>query len=585
MSERPPRPGRGAIPAGLVLLLIAAGGASAADGPQKPPDPAPGPGVARLDGGFAGTADGERSLLVTFSDAPPGRLARARLAGLGTARPLVPEAGVWSLAPTDAPRAREAVLARPRVAGAEWSLARRVADRPVPPTPPGPAPVVTDPLFTPADQWGLRERGSWGIDLTTTGPRAPIAILDSGVDPTHEEWGGAGSPLVAPRSVLRGDGDASDHGESGHGTHVAGIAAAPANGVGIVGVAPAAAGTAPVIPVQIANRAGFSTDATMIRGVRHAVINGAQVVNISAGGRGYSRAFQDTILWATQRGALVVASVGNQGQDVNTLNYPAAYRRVLGVGAQCDGAVSFDCPRAYGVATFSTYNRSVDVIAPGVRVLSSVPRRVTERAVAPGYALKDGTSMAAPYVAGVASLVQAANGGTLSPFQVAQQITNTATDIGPRGRDDRTGHGVVNPRAAVTLRTPADDTEEVNDDVKWIRGTTRIAETGRPLLLRATAHSVEDPDDVYAVRLVRGQRLRVTLTRARGQFDLYLWNTGTRTVATGDANLARHLVRYRRGTSGRSVVVYRARRTGLHYVNVFARRGAGPYTLRMIRGG
>lgn len=584
MCERRPLR-RGAL-AGLALLLATAGVAAGAGAdPRKPPDPAGGGAVAVAHGDFAGTASGERTLLVTFADRPAAAEARRRLAGLGDVAPLVPEAGVWDVAPARPASARAGALRRARVTGAEWSLARRAADRPPPPTAPGPAPAFTDPLFTPASQWGLLERGSWSPALTTTGPRAPIAILDSGVDAGHEEWGGPQSPLVAPRSVLRGDNDASDHGESGHGTHVAGIAAAPANGVGLVGVAPAAFGTAPVIPVQIANRAGYSTDSTMIRGVRHAVLNGAKVVNISAGGRGYSRAFQDTILWATQRGALIVASVGNQGQDLNTLNYPAAYRRVLGVGAQCDGAVSFDCPRPYGVATFSTYNRSVDVIAPGVRILSSVPRRVTERAVAPGYALKDGTSMAAPYVAGVASLVQGANGNALSPYQVLTQINNTATDIGRRGRDDTSGHGVVNPGAAVTLNAPADDPDEVNDDVKWLSGVTRLAPRGRALVVDAAVDSVEDPDDVYAVRLARGERLRVTLTRTRGQFDLYVWNTGTRTVSTGDVNLARHLVRYTRGSNRPGVAVYRARRAGVHYVNVFARRGAGPYTLRLVRGG
>jgi hypothetical protein len=208
---------------------------------------------------------------------------------------------------------------------------------------------------------------------------------------------------------------------------------------------------------------------------------------------------------------------------------------------------------------------------------------VTERVVTPGYALKDGTSMAAPYVAGVASLVQGANGNALSPFQVMKQIANTATDIGRRGRDDTSGHGVVNPGAAATLNAPADDTEEVNDDVKWLQGVTRLNQVGRPLVIDAAADEVEDPDDVYAVRLTRGERLRVTLTRTRGQFDLYIWNTGTRTVATGDVNLSRHLVRYRRGSSRPGVAVYRAERTGLHYVNVFARRGAGPYTLRLVR--
>src|SRR5690606_28620003 len=132
-----------------------------------------------------------------------------------------------------------------------------------PPPPLGPAPAITDPLLVSGAQWGLQPRSGWGPDLTATGPRPRIAILDSGVDPAHEEWGGPASPLIAPRSTLRGDADASDHGLSGHGTHVAGIAAAPANGVGVTGVAPGAAGAAQVIPVQIADRAGSSTDETM----------------------------------------------------------------------------------------------------------------------------------------------------------------------------------------------------------------------------------------------------------------------------------------------------------------------------------
>jgi subtilisin family serine protease len=317
------------------------------------------------------------------------------------------------------------------------------------------------------------------------------------------------------------------------------------------------------------------------------VNNGAGVVNISAGGPGYSQAFQDTILWATRRGALVVASVGNEGNDSNPLNYPAAYRRVLGVGALCDAIPSPECPSPYGVARFSNRNRSVDVIAPGVNIVSSVPPRVGERATGPrsGYALKDGTSMAAPYVAGVAALVMASNDGLLSPYQVMRQIENTAVDLPPGGRDASSGAGIVNPRAAVTLTAPADDTGEVNDDVKWVTGTKRLKEVGRTLRLEATADRVEDPDDVYAVRLRRGERLRIVLTYGRGRLDLYLWRPGTRTVATGRGNVARNLIRYRGGASKRKVIVYRATRAGRHFVNVFARRGAADYAVDLVRGG
>jgi subtilisin family serine protease len=532
----------------------------------------------------AGPADQERRLLVSFADAPRAELARDRLEGLGDVAPVLPEAGVWSLRPGAAARARERALARPRVAGAEWSRARSTDERPRPPAPAplGPAPAYTDPLFTPALQWGLLSpRPVWGADLTTPGARPRIAILDSGVDPSHEEWGGPGSPLVAGRSTLRGDNDAHDVADSGHGTHVAGIAAAPANGVGVVGVAPAAAGAAEVIPVQIANRVGESSDLTMIRGIRHAVRNGARVINISAGGDGYSQAFQDAILWATRRGALVVASVGNDYGDA--LNYPAAYSHVLGVGAQCDDALSPDCPQPYGVAAFSNRNRSVDVIAPGVNVVSSVPRRITERTVRPGYALKDGTSMSAPYVAGVAALVMASNGNAVSPYQVMQQIKATAEDIGPRGRDDASGYGVVNPRAAVTLQAPAADEPEIDDDVKWLSGARLLSRIGAPVVVEAVVDRFDDPDDVVAVRVNRGQRLRVTLSYRRGRADLSLWRPGTTTVRPQSARAGRNRIRQLRGPRTTKRIVYTARKNGRHFVQVRARLGRPDYTVTLER--
>ena len=561
--------------------LLATAGTAAAAGPSKPADPPAGSGQSA----FARTAGGDRTLLVTFSDAPRRVGAEARLAGLGVVAPVLAEAGVWGVTAADPATARERALARADVTGAEWSLARATDARPAPPGPLGPTPTFTDPFFTPATQWGLLAGPAWGADLTAVGPRPRIAILDSGIDPTHEEWAGPTSPLVAPRSTLRSDDDASDHGDSGHGTHVAGIAAAPANGLGIVGVAPASVAEGQVIPIQIADNEGASTDETMIRGIRHAVNNGAKVINISAGGPGYSRAFQDAVLWATREGALIVASVGHQGQDVNALNFPAGYSRVLGVGAECDGTVTFDCPAAFGPATFSNHNRTVDVIAPGVNVLSSVPVRVQERAVKPGYALKDGTSMAAPYVTGVAALVMAANDGALSPYQVSRHITNTALDVGRGGRDDVSGYGVVNPRAAVTLRGPADDANEVNDDVKWVKGSPTRLDESRPRLVTATADRFEDPEDVYPIPLARGDTLRATLTHTKGVLDVYLWEPGTTTVSTSNGNLERHLLRFRSGVAKRVAINYTAERTGVHFIDVFARRGAGGYTLRLVRKG
>ncbi len=276
-----------------------------------------------------------------------------------------------------------------------------------------------------------------------------------------------------------------------------------------------------------------------------------------------------------------MASVGNEGDGDNALNYPAAYPRVLGVGAQCDGEVTPDCPRPYGVAEFSNHNRSVDVIAPGVDIVSSVPKGITDRLVQPGYALKDGTSMSAPYVTGLAALVMAANPG-ISPWQVLRQIENTAADVGPRGRDLETGAGVVNPRAAVTLQAPANDPDEVNDDVKWARGTDkRLAQRGS-FSVEETVDRNDDPDDVFAVNLRRGEQLQVSMRYRRGRIGLYLWKPGTTTVTAGQARRF-DLLRYRQGAESKKAITYRAERTGRHYVDVYALSGEGPYTLTVTR--
>ncbi len=312
---------------------------------------------------------------------------------------------------------------------------------------------------------------------------------------------------MAPRSTLRADDDASDVAESGHGTHVTGIAAAPANGVGVVGVAPASAGAAEVIPVQIADRVGRSSDLTMIRGIRHAVRNGAKVVNISAGGDGYSQAFQDAILWATRQGALIVASVGNDYGDA--LNYPAAYRHVVGVGAQCDDQVSAECPRPFGVADLlepqplgqrdrAGRQRAVERAAPRHRA------RRARRLRAQGRHLDVGAVRRRRRRAGDGEQRQRRSARTRC---CARSRTPPSTS-GPRGRDDATGYGVVNARAAVVLQAPADDEAEVNDDVKWLSSVQRLSQIREPLAVEARIDHYDDRDDVYAVRMNRGERAR-----------------------------------------------------------------------------
>lgn len=523
------------------------------------------------------TERGSASLLVAFRDAPAAGAASAALGRFGRVVPVAPEAGVWSVAAPAHPGLRERVLRVPGVESAGWSLLRRTDERRT--STAGPAtPAALTPVATPTDlyyangrQWAmLPPATTWGVDLTGTPPRPRIAILDSGIDSTHPEWTGPGSPLVRPYSAWTGRQSAEDWGKTGHGTHVAGSAAAPINGLGVVGSAPGAAGTAEVMPVQISDSDGYSTDETMMKGIRWSVRNGAKVINISAGGVGDSPAFQRVVDWAFSNGALIVASVGNDGQDYGAINYPAGYWNVLGVAAQCGAQPDpVDCPVPYGLARFSTRNASVDVVAPGMDIISSVPPRVRTGEVSPGYAVKDGTSMSAPFVSGVAALVFAANPGA-TPFQVLRQIKNTATDMGAAGRDTATGAGLINPRAAVTLPLPPDDPYEANADIDEVRRDRALVPTTSVSAFIAVD---DDPTDVYPVTLRRGQVLRLTTRANRVKTTVAVWPPGTRSIRTGTPAAAS------KGPSTSSRLSYAVPRTGRWYVSVRARAGSGQYAL------
>src|SRR5262249_62025572 len=176
--------------------------------------------------------------------APVGGPARggggARRAGRGRVGGVAPEAGVYGVRHAGGAAVRSLAARRPRVQRAEWSLMRVKDDlEPKGARPALPAvtvPTPTDPLYADSgdEQWGLKlgaldptSRGAWNPSLTSY-QRPPIAILDGGIDSTHEEWKAVDgqSPLISPRSTFRDDNGAEDWGGAGHGPHTAGTAAA-----------------------------------------------------------------------------------------------------------------------------------------------------------------------------------------------------------------------------------------------------------------------------------------------------------------------------------------------------------------------
>ncbi len=255
------------------------------------------------------------------------------------------------------------------------------------------------------------------------------------------EWGFDGSSWVSypdddlcfvtnPNGMPRDD--------NGHGTHCAGIVAAEKDGQGVIGVSRGAK----IMALKAGDCDGSFWTSDIISAVYYAADNGAKVISMSFGGRGYSTALANALAYARRKGAVLFAAAGNSGDS--TVYYPAAFNGVVGVGA----TDSRD-----ELASFSTRNQYVDLSAPGVRILSTLPRyRVAMNnlyGMPTGYAFCSGTSMATPMAAGVAALVLSRN-PKYTPDQVEQAMKAGADDLGPAGWDQGFGHGRTN--ALRTLR-------------------------------------------------------------------------------------------------------------------------------------
>ncbi|WP_239015079.1 type VII secretion-associated serine protease mycosin [Streptomyces sp. CdTB01] len=266
-----------------------------------------------------------------------------------------------------------------------------------------------------------------------TGKGVTVAVIDTGVDSHNRQL----TDAMAPGSKSWVDGSGTQDLE-GHGTRVAGIIAArPMQGTGFEGIAP----DAKILSLRYtggANKQGNS--GTMASAIRDAVAKHADVINISSdtANKKDDATLRSAVTAAVNAGALIVAAAGNDGADGKSADtYPASYDGVLAVAAS-----DRNDERAY----FSQSGDFVDVAAPGVDMVSTVPKG--------GQCTADGTSFAAPYVAGVAALLKEKH-PTWKAAQIATRIEQTAQRPG-RGPNRFTGWGVVDPVAALSdTSTPA----------------------------------------------------------------------------------------------------------------------------------
>lgn len=310
----------------------------------------------------------------------------------------------------------------------------------------------TDPLYE--QQTALAEGASIGAPeawQVARGAGVLVAVLDSGVDAGHADLQGAlwTNPGEIPGNgrdddhdgyvddvhgvdLVNGDGDPND--DEGHGTHVAGIIAARANGIGVVGLAPSAT----LLPVKVLDSHGNGNDDVLAEGIRFALAHGAQVISVSVNGSGPSKALSSALAQATAAGVSVVASAGNSGFDLALApSYPAASpeRSVLAVGATDGDSV---------LASFSNFGSAVGLTAPGVAIVSTGRGGVYEQ--------RSGTSMAAPEVAGALALLHGAR-PDLPDTTLRAALLDTARR--PASLAGRVGAGALDVDAALHRVLPA----------------------------------------------------------------------------------------------------------------------------------
>ncbi|WP_051742872.1 MULTISPECIES: type VII secretion-associated serine protease mycosin [Kitasatospora] len=282
----------------------------------------------------------------------------------------------------------------------------------------------------------------------TTGAGVLVAVIDTGVDDQNPQLAEKvldGGSLLKDKEGKRVEGGGKDD-LVGHGTKVAGIiAASRSDRTGFVGIAPGAK----VLSIRQNDAEGNGDVHSLVEAVNSAVAQGAKVINISQDVRGAAdtrfvgyEELKAAVDNAESRGVVVVASSGNDGKKGDT--YPAAFRTVLAVGAS-----DRNNERTY----FSQYGDFVDVAAPGVDMLSTVPRG--------GQCVDNGTSFAAPYVAGLAALLVGAH-KDWKPSQVRAWIEQTAQRTDHKS-NEYIGWGVVDPVKAVTTAPAAPPDKPAED--------------------------------------------------------------------------------------------------------------------------
>ena len=289
-------------------------------------------------------------------------------------------------------------------------------------------------------QWAPKFIGAeqaW--DSTLGDPSIIIAIVDTGIDTNHPDLAGK---VVLAKNFVKGE-RVSD--SFGHGTHVAGIAAAQTNnGTGIAGVC----GRCSVMSIKVLGADGSGLTSAVASGIVYATDSGARIIILSLGSSSRTTIMRDALDYALDNNALPVVAMGNSNTD--NVGDSAYWYSALSVGA---------VDQQGGKASFSNFGLQTDVTAPGVAVLSTMPTYSVTLNTQYGYKMNydalSGTSMATPVVAGLAGLILSKN-PSLTATQVKGMIESSAGDAASFNLTS--GFGAVHAPAATALALNGDRT-------------------------------------------------------------------------------------------------------------------------------
>ncbi|HYF64240.1 MAG TPA: S8 family peptidase, partial [Herpetosiphonaceae bacterium] len=263
--------------------------------------------------------------------------------------------------------------------------------------------------YTPNDP-NLNQQWAWNKiqaprawDVTRGSSSVVIAVVDTGIQANHPDLD---AKVLAGYDYVDNDSNPADG--NGHGTHVAGTAAAETNnGTGVAGTCP----DCKVMPVRVLDNNGSGSLDNIARGITYAADNGAKVINLSLGGTSGTSSLESAINYAWNKGVFIACAAGNS--NTTSMFYPAGYGNCMAVAS----TTSSDAR-----SSFSNYGNWVDIAAPGSDIYSTF--------TGSSYKSMNGTSMASPHVAGLAGLL-ASQGLTNS--QIRSRLCSTADQISGTG--------------------------------------------------------------------------------------------------------------------------------------------------------